>query len=173
MANKQSEPVKLIGKDGQVIAQTAGVNFGDVELTRNENPTPFKGGRSDGKSVTAASYQLPFMLAGGAEAVITGNVYGRLQDDGTVKFNVALPKGIRMKDADGEAFRAHVNAAIIAWPGRAKAWAAAHKGLTNPPVKAGSKAAEVEAALSFAPVVDEPTPASPTVPTSAGTTTTA
>ncbi len=114
--------------------------FGDVELLRPESAGVYD--NRGGKSTTAATFTVVINTPSGP-FVTKGAVYGRLKDDGSVKFNAALPKGITAKDDAKDAFDAHINNAIMVWTGRNRAWSEAYERLTAAPKAKGSKAAKV------------------------------
>lgn len=148
MAQTQAKG-SLVGKDGKPVKPTVPSMFGESELTKSTNDAVYDD--RNGKSTIAATFTLPLILVGGHTVTLTGRVYGRLQKDGSVGFDVSMPRGIVMSAETRDAGKTHVQDAIIGWSGRPSAWKDAYDRLTAQPKPKGSKAAVRSAAMAFKP----------------------
>lgn len=125
MSNPNSKPSALVS-DGVVIKSTPPAMFSDVELRRPETASVYE--NRGGKSTVAINAVFTVLSCGFS---IAATVYARLGQDGNVRFDAALPKGVAAKDEHRDAFRGHINAAIGSWSGRQRAFTEAYERLTN------------------------------------------
>lgn len=132
----------LVSQTGEVL-KTLAIPFGVVELSRPDSAGVYEQ-RGGGKSTKAIAAKLPMNLVGGLVVMLDCTIYGRLDSNGKVKFNPSAPKGVVLSDAGKDAFKIHLNEAVLAWSGRERAFADAYKRLTTAKADKTDKAADLE-----------------------------